>query len=1264
MSHIVRRPYTQADKQHLIEWLATNHPEEKGRMGNAVWKALCDDQNASPWNDNHSWQSWREQYKQNDKYYINAINKELNKRKVSENTTFELSSGSEDDGERRPKARQPAAKNKQQRPYQRATRLILSENSDDGEEEQSHKSRQVTPPDPSNASKIRLLAKYYAEQSIAESIRSRADTIQDLTHYEDCQPWAKELRPIQWKEFYIANKKAIDEQVAALEQLGNKNHVQKRTLKRQAPSDEEATSYIASKKVENTRPRRSLKRRRVEVPVEDGPDENDYGNVDHDVPDKPPSIEVERGPPTSEAPSSTTATPPRKAAKRSRAVYATPASVIDDDGDEEDDIPSNLELPMANFDRYGVPGSPSGTLIPGSQFQLTPASRPVTPMISQVNASSRANSRGPAIHSFPRSYPSSRPPLLGRDGTPRITEVSYEGSQATATPVVPDPNAGVPETPLPLPQSESLTAKMKGIVGKIFPTTLPSLTPLLREKRATASSTQTAPEESTPPQGRVQPEKDVSSYDQTNYFDAQPSPMPYVGSDSRSTRSYSAEDSVHRTANIRGVEAQRNKSVVEEEEVDELIDDDLENELPPPHPRLIPSRNLGRRPSESPMFVSADSTPSEAPTRANMAAASQHYPLHETTTAIGLVRHRRCRPSQGRFMEDSESEDDAGISQAQDVHFAPFEDEDKENWPQEPSVDPTGRRAAPRLSNVSVRYEDLGASFNQDTPEMPSPKKSLTLIGVTPPEPHITATSVRTDIRATEGATRRIPGGYYTEKPMSKLATRRDEGYSFQPRISLTSPDFGNDSDPDANDDPSPLSLRALRRDGVAAKTKVHFERMATNRDRRKTTGGIGIRFGETSSSMHQTNFAPPPALRSPEKPPLDSDPIQIDSEEEDPPEDDSPLARYSQASRMATSSPFKSLSKNVPRSTTGRISFGGRTSPPAPVPVPIVMHSTDLSSRKPVMAKPGRGTAAGRLGVQNMTEAMWSPVKFPPMRASFMPPPAETSRSGRERSHGPIAGPSNSGSTPTGMTLDYRDQRKTAKWLQSTRGRPLIVSEQSTEKRRHSLPLAALGDVVYSSDSPRRVASHSRSRSTSHRSKISKRSEIEVDEENVDDLSKADSMRVVKYMLSSGLIEPDTPLEASVIFDGLAAYLIHLARDFNFQPQIAREIWKVCWDLEETEQHLARMFGAARATGERGLDTDPSGVGNEELLELQERRERRERIVRESLGASRTRRVSDRLEKIELRPDDDEDSEDDPDSEQSQPPPSVPFEVLHPLLG
>lgn len=180
MSHIVRRPYTQADKQHLIEWLATNHPEEKGRMGNAVWKALCDDQNASPWNDNHSWQSWREQYKQNDKYYINAINKELNKRKVSENTTFELSSGSEDDGERRPKARQPAAKNKQQRPYQRATRLILSENSDDGEEEQSHKSRQVTPPDPSNASKIRLLAKYYAEQSIAESIRSRADTIQDL----------------------------------------------------------------------------------------------------------------------------------------------------------------------------------------------------------------------------------------------------------------------------------------------------------------------------------------------------------------------------------------------------------------------------------------------------------------------------------------------------------------------------------------------------------------------------------------------------------------------------------------------------------------------------------------------------------------------------------------------------------------------------------------------------------------------------------------------------------------------------------------------------------------------------------------------------------------------------------------------------------------------------------------------------------------------------------------------------------------------------
>ena len=489
------------------------------------------------------------------------------------------------------------------------------------------------------------------------------------------------MRPIEWRAFYNVNRKAISEQVTALEQLGDQNRIRKRALKRRTVSDDEDASDVSDKRV-TSHGQSPSKKRRLETLAEEAHSESGYEHAENRAPDEVRSTKPEQEPPTSEAPSSTTVTPPRKAAKRSRAVYATPESVIEDDGAGEDDKPSDVELHTIEFDRYGVPGSPSGTLPPGwQQQQHTPLSRSITPMNSQVNGLPRFDGRVPAVHAFPLLYPSLTLPPMGDDATPRAFEIPEEASQVSLTPIVPDPDIGVPETPMAPSLGGSFTSRMKGIVGKIFPTTLPSLTPLLREKRAHLSGMSTVSEEHITPQANAHPTTGAPEHDHYDFQDGQPSPMPYVGSEGRSTRSYSfspnADDSA-RTAHNHQKYDQEETDAVEEEEVDELIDDELE-EFPPPQPRFVPSRNFKRLDSESPLFASTASTPSDAPERRNMAAASRHYPVREKMTAAGLVRQRGQRPSQRVLIEDSDSVDDVGISQAQDGQDTASEDEDKEN---------------------------------------------------------------------------------------------------------------------------------------------------------------------------------------------------------------------------------------------------------------------------------------------------------------------------------------------------------------------------------------------------------------------------------------------------------------------------------------------------------------------------------------------------------------------------------------------------------
>ncbi|KAF9446557.1 hypothetical protein P691DRAFT_803701 [Macrolepiota fuliginosa MF-IS2] len=60
-----RNTFSSAEDVHLVEYIARARPNPAGRQGNEIYKILVEDADRWPWGQKHSWQSWREHYRNN-----------------------------------------------------------------------------------------------------------------------------------------------------------------------------------------------------------------------------------------------------------------------------------------------------------------------------------------------------------------------------------------------------------------------------------------------------------------------------------------------------------------------------------------------------------------------------------------------------------------------------------------------------------------------------------------------------------------------------------------------------------------------------------------------------------------------------------------------------------------------------------------------------------------------------------------------------------------------------------------------------------------------------------------------------------------------------------------------------------------------------------------------------------------------------------------------------------------------------------------------
>ncbi|KAL5490641.1 PELP1 [Sanghuangporus weigelae] len=73
--------YTQDDDAFLMKYIAFYNPDGANRLGNVLYKRLAENAEGKwPWSKRHSWQSWRERYKDH-QYRFNAAIKKYQKRK-------------------------------------------------------------------------------------------------------------------------------------------------------------------------------------------------------------------------------------------------------------------------------------------------------------------------------------------------------------------------------------------------------------------------------------------------------------------------------------------------------------------------------------------------------------------------------------------------------------------------------------------------------------------------------------------------------------------------------------------------------------------------------------------------------------------------------------------------------------------------------------------------------------------------------------------------------------------------------------------------------------------------------------------------------------------------------------------------------------------------------------------------------------------------------------------------------------------------------
>lgn len=436
-------------------------------------------------------------------------------------------------------------------------------------------------------------------------------------------------------------------------------------------------------------------------------------------------------------------------------------------------------------------------------------------------------------------------------------------------------------------------------------------------------------------------------------------------------------------------------------------------------------------------------------------------------------------------------------------------------------------------------------------------------------------------------------------------------------------------------------------------KRHVRFDGVTIDRDRRKTTGGIGVQFGNTipsSSSQVADLFKDQdPKIKAdraqmgiPSKDRSPNEIINLESDEDD--EDESPLARYSTReapSTEATSSAAKVHSMLNSRRSSIRSRAGPL--PPAGVPVPIVPISSPMSvNSSPITNTMASKASRGRASMQDMTAAEWSPLQF----------------DGDSNNAMDVDQPMQEDEVPS---IDFRDQRRDADWVDITRGR-LSVSSRRLNPSKRNAPFPSADDVVVYSSSPSREPSRDRPKL-----KPRKRTESTA-QLNAAPISQEDQEVIIKFLIEQSFIEDGEEVDLETLRDGMTEMFQSMADSTGFGPKIPRNVWMQCGNIEKTGVILQKMADSANNTGLKAL-------------KLQHKKDMatRDEWLRESVDGRRASSFSNRTRDASLRREEEEASQEDEDEivertrlrarrsmdqRFSKPPTHVPAEVLEPLLN
>ena len=1099
---------------------------------------------------------------------------------------------------------------------------------------------------------------------------------------------------IEWRDLYEAHKREVDDLILK-EQREDDNGTKRgptaaaTTGKRRREDDTQASateSEAEPKRSAHVGATNGTKKRRIEQPVR--PRSPITNGPPTPPPDFDPVVFVPGTPPSRQRtplpPSNSNAAPNGKTGSAPTLMPTVALNAI----------PSAFE--KGKYGQYGVPGSPIGSQVP----QTTPAS-------SQPLPKPKPNGVPIAVKPiFPQSLPSLTPALrektTSREAvvTPRQGDVpgvqvddttpdAGKARQATNTNVVKESSIFA-QVGQETPRNEADHSRQE-----IFPHTLPHLTPALRlgphgeneyiinedsvvfasqnehddinTKNGEALFPTTVPN-LTPtlrpgPHGETKyiirddsiqfleninivrsgtPEQNALDDDE---FEG-PSPMPYLGSDRHSSRSFSFS---HGDDIIEGLaKALAGHSPHElrghSQEVDELEEDDslFEKEK---GPRAVVSKKLP--PPRSPVFASS-SEDDEILDHHHLLQVKGKNAVKAKPVGRGAVRAKAPRKST-EMDTDSESGSDkengavshscyscdfAHVVQVESQAPAPVEMED---------VFHPGSPLAIEDDRVSERMAATSLQEGMDeTPDGQSSLKSLHFSGKTPPSAETVATQIKS--QAAAGANIPRPA---TAPPVSKgaaailnrygtsvLEDRGSKSTLLKAALSYPSPNIPSELEEALRrkEEPSPLQRLAEKAIGRAKAAaledaadaagkarhgKVRFDGVAIDRDRRKTTGGIGTTFGtgvgngivsDAVAGPSHSRFKAAPAIFGSSQRSRNAGAASheihldrkkediIDLDDDDEEEDDSPLAKYTATAR-GTSSPQKSApgrsdryrSSSLGRSTTAA---GARFPPPPPaVQVPIYISSSPMPASSPpahsTAQKPtdlSRATASIR---DFSTMATWSPVRFGQPSALVSasasladgrvglpaPPNTQQSHAGSSSFH------LEAGDVPP--SIGFRDQDADAEWVSAVHGRPSITSMEIRAQGR-SAPLPSEGDIVVYSSRARSRPSHSRS--TRRQSSARGNESSGVDALAI--ISDADRQRILNWLEENR--NPDVPPEedededeqADRIFEGLGLMFETMAAKNGFVASVPRNVWKQCGDLEETAEVVQAMTDAANNTG------------------------------------------------------------------------------------